>query len=48
MSRIIILIFFTLLMGIISYFSGKQTGANQTFLLVLLGLVYGIYLYILS
>lgn len=47
MRRILILIFFTLLMGTLSYLAGKEKGFNRTFLLVLLGLVYGIYLYIL-
>ena len=47
MRRNLILIFFTLLMGTLSYLAGKQKGFNRNFLLVLVILVYGIYLYIL-
>lgn len=47
MERILILIFFTLLMGTLSYLAGREKGFNQISLLVLLSLVYGIYLYIL-
>jgi len=47
MRRILILIFFTLLMGTLSYLAGREKGFNRTFLLVLVILAYGIYIYIL-
>lgn len=46
-EKTIICIIFTILMSIISYFLAKTDGINQNFLLVILNLIYGIYVYIL-